>query len=159
MISKFWNNSKLKFDLWVFVLRLDHQVIYTLNMKKLERILQWQKFLEYQSFRWAFVGIVTNSIDYLLFLLIFYRFNFVSTLIATSLNYAIHHRWTFKTSQTLVKSGLKYFINLFLWWSVSTTMIKFLIEIGLDPRVSKLIPFVVIIPLNFFILKLYVFKK
>ena len=146
-------------------MRLDHQVIYTLNMTKLEKILQWQKFLESQSFRWAFVGIVTNSIDYLLFLLIFYRFNsivmanFASTLIATALNYSIHHHWTFKTSQTLVKSGLKYFINLFLWWSVSTTMIKFLIEIGVDPRVSKLIPFVVIIPLNFFILKLYVFKK
>ncbi len=75
------------------------------------------------------------------------------------MNYSIHHHWTFKTSQTRVKSGLKYFIVLFFWWGVSTTLIKILVELDVDPRISKLVPYVVIIPLNFFILKLYVFKK
>jgi len=146
-------------------LRFNRRTIYTHVMERLKKVLKWQKFFEFQSFRWAFVGICTNSLDYLLFLLIFYRFdsivgaNFVSTLIATILNYSIHHHWTFKTSQTRVRSGFKYFVNLFFWWILSTTMIKILIELGIDPRVSKLIPYVVIIPLNFFILKLYVFKK
>jgi putative flippase GtrA len=128
-------------------------------------ILQWRKCLEIQSFRWGFVGIVTNSLDYLLFLVVFYRFdsiviaNFISTLTATFLNYSIHHNWTFKTNQTLVISGFKYFIVLFFWWVVSTTLIKILFELGLDPRISKIVPYLFIIPLNFFILKLYVFKR
>ena len=128
-------------------------------------VLHWRRSFKYQSLRWAFVGICTNSIDYVLFLFMLYRFdsilvaNFISTVTATFLNYSIHHHWTFKTSQTLVRSGLKYFINLFFWWTVSTTLIKILIELGVDPKISKLIPFIVIIPLNFFILKLYVFKK
>lgn len=134
-------------------------------MRKIKNILHARNYFERESFRWAFVGICTNSIDYFLFLLIFYRFNsivvanFISAFIATFLNYSIHHHWTFKTSQTLVRSGLKYFVNLFFWWTVSTTLIKILFELGVDPRISKLIPFVVIIPINFFILKLYVFKK
>lgn len=134
-------------------------------MRKIKNILKVRNYFEHESFRWAFVGLCTNSIDYFLFLLFFYRFNsivfanFISTFISTFLNYSIHHHWTFKTSQTLVRSGLKYFVNLFFWWTVSTTGIKILIELGIDPRISKLIPFVVIIPSNFFILKLYVFKK
>jgi len=131
-------------------------------MKNISKV---RNYFKREPFRWAFVGLFTNSIDYLLFLLVFYRFNsivvanFISACVATLLNYSIHHHWTFKTSQTLVKSGLKYFVNLFFWWIVSTTIIKILIELGIDPRISKLIPFAVIIPLNFFILKLYVFKK
>lgn len=134
-------------------------------MRKVKHILRVRNYFERESFRWAFVGICTNSIDYLLFLLLFYRLNsivvanFISAFIATFLNYSIHHRWTFKTSQTLVRSGFKYFVNLFFWWTVSTTLIKILIELGIDPRISKVIPFVVIIPVNFFILRLYVFKK
>lgn len=132
-------------------------------MKKI--ILECRKYFEFQSFRWGFVGIITNSLDYLLFLFLFYRFNsivianFISTSTATFMNYSIHHHWTFKTSQTRIKSGFKYFIVLFFWWGVSTTLIKILVELEVDPRISKLVPYVVIIPLNFFILKLYVFKK
>ena len=159
------NKSLFEWNSQASTLRLNHQIIYTLAMERIELILRWRKYSEFQSFRWALVGVFTNSLDYVIFLLIFYRFNsilianFISTLIATTLNYLIHHHWTFKTSQTLVRSGFKYFINLFSWWIISTILIKILLELDVDPRISKLVPLTLVIPINFFILKLYVFKK
>jgi hypothetical protein len=50
-------------------------------------------------------------------------------------------------------------LNLIFWWFVSTAIIKFMIVLGFDPRVAKLAPFLLIVPINYFVLNNIVFKK
>jgi putative flippase GtrA len=115
--------------------------------------------------RWVIVGISTTATDYFIFISLYGPIdsvviaNFVSAFVATSLNYYSHHRWTFKSEQDHSKSGVRYFINLVFWWVISTLLIKGLIEIDFDPRIAKLIPILVIAPINYFVLNHLVFKK
>jgi putative flippase GtrA len=115
--------------------------------------------------RWALVGLTTTAIDYLLFINLYgpinsvFIANLLSASVATSINYLTHHRWTFKSEQEHSKSGVKYLINLIFWWFVSTSIIKLMIIFNFDPRVAKLIPFLLIVPINYFVLNNIVFNK
>ena len=115
-------------------------------------------------FRWGFVGSLTFLLDYVVFVFIFKKIdsvvyaNLASSSIATSLNYLAHHRWTFKSEHNYTNSGIKYLTNLFFWWIVSTAIIKILISANVDPRVAKLAPIIIIVPINFFILQKIVFN-
>jgi putative flippase GtrA len=123
------------------------------------------KIFKKSMLRWAAVGMFTNGIDYFLFLLLYgsirsvFIANLISASIATSINYISHHRWTFRSDQTHSNSGTKYLINLIFWWFVSTSIIKGLVVLDVDPRIAKLVPFLVIVPVNYFVLNYIVFKK
>jgi len=123
------------------------------------------KIFKKSMLRWAAVGMFTNGIDYFLFLLLYeairsvFIANLISASIATSINYFSHHRWTFRSDQTHSNSGTKYLINLIFWWFVSTSIIKGLVVLDVDPRIAKLVPFLVIVPINYFVLNYIVFKK
>ncbi len=123
------------------------------------------KYVDYSMLRWALVGLTTTAIDYLLFINLYgpinsvFIANLLSASVATSINYMTHHRWTFKSKQEHSKSGVKYLLNLMFWWFVSTAIIKFMIVLGFDPRVAKLAPFLLIVPINYFVLNNIVFKK
>ncbi len=124
-----------------------------------------EKYFDPAMLRWAAVGITTTAIDYILFVTLFgpidsvYIANLIAAVVATSLNYLAHHRWTFKSNQQHSRSGLKYLLNLIFWWFISSSIIKTLVEAGVDPRVAKLVPFVFIVPVNYFVLNKIVFKK
>ena len=124
-----------------------------------------EKYFDPAMLRWAAVGITTTAIDYLLFITLFgpidsvFIANLIAAVFATSFNYLIHHRWTFKSNQEHSRSGVKYLINLIFWWLISSSIIKTLVEAGVDPRVAKLVPFVFIVPVNYFVLNKIVFKK
>jgi putative flippase GtrA len=114
--------------------------------------------------RWALVGLITTACDYVLFL-IFYKnigsvvvSNFFSGVIATSLNYYAHHRWTFVSSEGHKSSAPKYFLSLVFWWLLSTLLIKFLIDSGFDAKIAKIVPTFIVLPLNYLILNKIVFK-
>ena len=115
--------------------------------------------------RWGLVGMSTTLVDYLLFICLYgpinsvFLANFISATVATCINYLTHHRWTFKSEQTHSRSGFKYLLNLIFWWLVSTSIIKILLVSGLDPKVAKLVPLVLIVPVNYFVLNYLVFKK
>jgi putative flippase GtrA len=115
--------------------------------------------------RWSAVGITTTAIDYILFITLFgpidsvFVANLFAAVVATSFNYLTHHRWTFKSNQQHSRSGAKYLMNLIFWWLISSSIIKTLVEAGVDPRVSKLVPFIFIVPVNYFVLNKIVFKK
>ena len=115
--------------------------------------------------RWGLVGLTTTAIDFILFTTLYYAINsvFISNLIsatvATSINYATHHRWTFKSDQQHAKSGVKYLLNLIFWWVVSSSIIKILVALGVDVKIAKLAPLVFIVPVNYFVLNRVVFKK
>lgn len=135
-------------------------------MKKLfSSRIQYLVNFEYSIVRWAIVGVLTNLVDFLLFIYLYKTFgsvfiaNLISASIATSINYFTHHRWTFKTNQNHSKSGTKYLLNLIFWWLVSTSVIKALVELDVDPKVAKLVPLVLIVPINYFVLNFIVFKR
>ena len=133
-------------------------------MKSKFKVLK-DKYFDYSMLRWGTVGILTTALDYLLFVNLYgpinsvFIANLISASIATSINYFTHHRWTFKTDQNHSKSGAKYLLNLIFWWLVSTSVIKVLVELDIDPKIAKLAPLVLIVPINYFVLNFIVFKR
>ena len=115
--------------------------------------------------RWAAVGITTTVIDYTIFIMLYgatnsvFGSNLLAATAATTFNYLTHHRWTFKSNQQHTRSGVKYLLNLIFWWFVSSSIIKMLIELGVDVKIAKLAPLVFIVPINYFVLNKVVFKK
>jgi putative flippase GtrA len=123
------------------------------------------KYFDYSMLRWVLVGVTTTVLDYLIFITLYgpinsvFIANLISASIATSLNYFTHHRWTFKSDQNHSRSGVKYLINLTFWWLISTSIIKALIVLSIDPKIAKLVPILLIAPINYFVLNKIVFKK
>ena len=123
------------------------------------------KYFDYSMLRWVLVGVTTTVIDYLIFITLYgpinsvFAVNLISSTVATSLNYFTHHRWTFKSDQNHSRSGVKYLVNLAFWWLVSTSIIKALIVLSIDPKIAKLVPILLIAPINYFVLNKIVFKK
>jgi len=123
------------------------------------------KYFDYSMLRWGTVGLFTTAVDYLIFINLYgpinsvFLANLISSSTATSINYYSHHRWTFKSNQNHYKSGVKYLLNLAFWWFVSTSIIKALVVLNIDPKIAKLVPLVVIVPVNYFVLNYLVFKK
>ena len=123
------------------------------------------KYFDYSMLLWGVVGIFTTAVDYLLFVNLYgpinsvFLANLISTLVATSINYFTHHRWTFKSQQVHSRSGIKYLLNLAFWWLVSTSVIKALVVLNIDPKIAKLAPLILIVPVNYFVLNYVVFKK
>jgi putative flippase GtrA len=120
---------------------------------------------DYSMLRWVLVGITTTLIDYLIFITLYDRINsvflvnLISAAVATSLNYITHHRWTFKSDQNHSLSMVKYLVNLAFWWLVSTSIIKALIVLNFDPKIAKLVPILLISPINYFVLNKIIFKN
>ena len=123
------------------------------------------KYFDRSMLRWAAVGTGTTVIDYLIFIMLYgptnsiFGANLIAAIVATSVNYLTHHRWTFKSNQQHSRSGIKYLVNLSFWWLTSSAIIKSLVVLGVDPRVAKLVPLVFVVPINYFVLNKLVFKK
>jgi putative flippase GtrA len=123
------------------------------------------KYFHWSMIRWMLVGLLTTAIDYLIFISLYGPINsvvisnFISGFVSTSINYYTHHRWTFKSDQEHSKSGSRYLLNLIFWWVVSTLSIKALIVLEIDPKIAKLLPILVIAPINYFVLNHLVFNK
>jgi putative flippase GtrA len=115
--------------------------------------------------RWALVGITTTVIDYLIFISLYSVItsvliaNFCAGLFSITFNYLAHYFWSFKSQADHSKSGIKYLLNLVIFWSAGTLFLQVLITAGIDPKIAKLIPIPFIAPLSFLSLKFYVFKK
>lgn len=123
------------------------------------------KYFDYSMLRWVAVGASTTLIDYLIFITMYgpvnsvFIANLFSASVSTSINYYAHHKWTFKSDQNHSRSGFKYILNLIFWWLVSTSIIKALIVLDIDPKIAKLAPLLVIAPINYFVLNKIVFRK
>ena len=123
------------------------------------------RYFDYSMIRWGLVGTTTTLVDYLLFISLYgpissvFLANLISATVATCINYLTHHRWTFKSEQNHSRSGFKYMLNLIFWWFISTSIIKILLVSGFDPKIAKLVPLVLIVPVNYFVLNCLVFKK
>ena len=114
--------------------------------------------------RWALVGTTTAVIDYVLFISFYsvirsvFIANFCAGLFSLTFNYLAHHFWSFQSRVDHSKSGIKYLVNLLLFWFFGTVLLSTLITSGIDPKIAKLIPIPLIAPLSFLSLKYFVFK-
>ena len=123
-------------------------------------------FIKYNSiFRWVLVGTSTAAIDYLIFIFAYSEFtsviiaNFCAGVFSVLFNYFSHYSFTFKSTAIHSKSGTKYLINLITFWSISTLLLKLLINSGIDAKIAKIIPIFAIAPLSFLSLKFIIFRK
>ncbi len=121
--------------------------------------------LDMSLLRWVVVGFLTTGVDYVFFL-IFYKnlnsvflANLLSGVIATSVNYFSHHKWTFKSVRSHSSSGPRYFMSLAFWWICSTFLIEWLIDSGMNAELAKLVPAFILLPLNYLVLNRLVFRK
>jgi putative flippase GtrA len=115
--------------------------------------------------RWASVGIVTALIDYIIFVTMYSAVtsvliaNFCSGLLSSIFNYLAHYFWSFRSGVNHLKSGAKFFVNLIVIWSLSTLLLNFLINEGIEPKFAKLIPMLLVAPLSFISMRFFVYKK
>ena len=115
--------------------------------------------------RWALVGILTNVIDYFIFLFLYSILpsvlfaNFFSGFVSLTFNYVSHYFWSFKSTLEHKQSGKRYLINLVVIWSLGTALLKILILSGIDPYIAKIIPLFITAPISFISLNYFVFKK
>ena len=122
-------------------------------------------FVKFKSvWRWMCVGLVIRIIDYLVFI-VFYNFtksvfiaNFISGVIAIPLSYLSHYFYTFRSSEKFSSSSARYLIRLIILWIFSTFLLKILIEIGIGPRLIKIVAIPIMAPISYFSLKLFVFN-
>lgn len=123
-----------------------------------------QKFSEPLSIRWFIVGVTSLVIDVYGFTLgseitesIFVA-NFIATALSSCFNYLAHYFWTFNSKDSHIRTILRYYMNIFLIWIMSSLLIKLLILNGLDSLVAKILSLVLILPSNFLTLKFFVYK-
>ena len=115
--------------------------------------------------RWALVGITTTAIDYLIFISMYSVItsvlvaNFCAGLFSITFNYLAHYFWSFKSEANHLKSGIRYLFNIVVIWVISTLLLRALISAGIEPKIAKLIPMLLIAPLNFLSLRFFVYKK
>jgi len=123
------------------------------------------KHSEKSLIRWAVVGTTTAAIDYLIFIALYmptksvFGANLVAAMTATTFNYLMHHKWTFRSNQQHTISVVKYLVNLSFWWLTSSLIINSLIAVEIDARVAKLVPLIFIVPVNYFVLNRIVFSN
>ena len=115
--------------------------------------------------RWALVGTATAVIDYLLFISFYsviksvFIANFCAGLFSLTFNYLSHQFWSFQSGVNHSKSGIKYLVNLLLFWFFGTVLLNALITWDIDPKIAKLIPIPLMAPLSFLSLKYFVFGR
>lgn len=115
--------------------------------------------------RWALVGSVTALID-LFFFLVAYNLinsvfisNFLSSLFALLFNYSSHKLWSFKKLAARKYTKLKYLLNLVIFWTTNTVLLKILILGDVPPARAKILLIILLAPFSFISLKNFVFKR
>ena len=115
--------------------------------------------------RWATVGTITASIDLFCFVAV-YKYtnsvlasNFLSSLSALLFNYTSHYVWSFKNSVPHKYTGSKYLLNLLIFWTTNTVLLKVLIQGNMPPERAKFLLIFILAPFSFISLKNFVFKR
>jgi putative flippase GtrA len=85
--------------------------------------------------------------------------NLTAGIFSIAFNYFSHYSWSFKSQDYHSFSGIKYLLNLLFFWLLNTLLLKYFIEIDINPKIAKLMPILFIAPLSFLSLKFFVFRK
>ena len=115
--------------------------------------------------RWAAVGAVTMALDIGIFSTATAQnwsaasANLVAIPVSTAFNYAAHHSWSFKSSQPHTSTLPKFLANLAFLYASNTVLVSTLLNFGLTPALSKIATMPVQIPLNYLVLRRWVFRS
>ena len=115
--------------------------------------------------RWMLVGLLIRITDYLVFIFSYsvvssvYIANFFSGVISIPLSYISHRYYTFRTKENISRSGLRYLFRLIILWIFGTFLLRFLLQLGFDPKIIKIVAIPIMAPISYFSLKLFVFRE
>ena len=115
----------------------------------------------HQFIRYTAVGILSFLTEYILFLLIYKKFEIwyaassvIVYFIVFWLNFLLNRHWTFNSTRRPARQLLFYFILFSLNALMGTGMIVFLSDVaGIAPVLSKALIMLVIVPWNFILYK------
>jgi len=125
----------------------------------------FKNHLDTQLIIWVTIGVITLSIDALFFTLMFKMTNlvifsnFVSGILAITFNYLSHYKITFKSEESHQKSGIKYFINLAVFWCLNSVFLKIWLTYLNYPLIAKLTLGAIQAPINYITLRNFVFTS
>jgi len=133
-----------------------------MNLVSLKRKFLYH--LEWSMFRWLLVGLSTFLIDYLLFVNVYPALpliiaNFISTSAAACYNFSLHKFWTFDNSMSHISSIARYAAAMLFNYVINTSVVKLSFVLGLPPFFGKFIAAAISAPVNYFVLRLFVFKR
>jgi putative flippase GtrA len=129
-----------------------------------QKVVSWIKKFS-TIWRWALVGVTTTLVDYVIFIFIFsilrsvLTSNLISGLLSITFNYLSHYFWSFRSKSNHSRAGIRYFVNLLIFWAVGTLFLSILISAEIDPKIAKLIPLPLTAPLSLLSLNFFVFQK
>lgn len=112
---------------------------------------------------WAIVGVTTIGLDFVIFLfthLITHSIpisNFVSIVLSSVFNFFMHRLRTFRNPSNFKNQANKYSFYQFIIWILGTQLIILFIHLGASIEIAKLLPLLVIAPINYFALKNWVY--
>ena len=115
--------------------------------------------------RWFIVGCLTFLIDTSAFLTLFHFTdwavvsNLVSGTLATIFNYFSHYHWSFTSNREHKQSTVLYLIFFFVFLFLGTSIIRFLLDSGVNPFFAKVGTASFTAPVSFFIMKFVTFKR
>jgi putative flippase GtrA len=120
--------------------------------------------LEWSMLRWALVGFSTFLIDYVIFINLYQKLpllvaNFISITIAVCYNFYLHKVWTFDHSMENLSSIVRYTTALFFNYVINTSVVKLAFILGVPPFFGKFLAAAISAPVNYFVLRLFVFKS
>ena len=124
-----------------------------------------KRVLKLSAARWFIVGSATFLIDTCLFLSAFkvtevaVISNMFSGIVATTFNYFSHHRWSFQSNRSHKQSTVIYLFFFFVFLSLSTSLVSFLIHTGLHPLPAKVGTAAITAPISFLIMKFVTFRR
>ena len=113
---------------------------------------------------WGVVGLASNGIDYLIFLVSHHisgsiaLSNLLSVSSSSLFNFHMHRTRTFQNNSRLGPQILRYLGYQILVWILGTGLIMLLHYFGTSISTAKLLPLIIIAPLNYFSLKYIVYK-
>ena len=114
--------------------------------------------------KWAMTGVLTFVVEYVIFVIFFGYIqivtiaNFFAASVSLTFNYLLHHTWSFKSKQSKTSTLKRYAINSTFFWVISTLILKFLISNGIDPKIAKTIPILLLMPFTYWSLRKFVYS-
>ncbi len=137
---------------------------------KIKRMKLFEIFLSKDSFgqfcKYLVVGASSFALEYTLFYLLIDKFD-VWYILANSMvyffvfwfNFILNRIWSFKSKLDFKKQLFRYAM-LFIFNLLATTGILYVLSdvIGIDPRISKVIVMMLIVPWNFTMYKKVIYK-
>lgn len=114
-------------------------------------------------FRWVVTGTTTTLLDVAIFHVLFGAWdvllaaNAVSLSVSTTLNYLMHHAWSFRATRAHRGAAPRFLVSLGVYYVINSTLVAGFVALGVDATVAKVVSVPLQAPLNFWLFNRWVF--